>query len=115
MPKKPLTRFLEITGWYRTFIKNYALITAPLTNLLKKGSRINWDQCHQDSFINLKEHVTTGPCLKLPDFTNLFEVVNEANGVAVGGVLVQEKRPVAFTSCKLREHERNYPTHDLEL
>ena len=45
--------FLGIIGWYRTFIKYYALIAAPLTNLLKKGNKINWEAHHQESFDKL--------------------------------------------------------------
>ena len=107
--------FLGITGWYRTYIRHYATIAAPLTDLLKKGNRIIWQQHHQESFVKLKELVTTAPCLKLADFSKPFEVTTDASGVAVGGVLLQEGRPVAFTSRKLKIHERNYPTHDLEL
>lgn len=36
--------FLGITGWYRTFIKSYTLIDAPMTSLLKKVSKVNWEQ-----------------------------------------------------------------------
>lgn len=35
---KEIHRFLGIIVWYRVFIKNYSLIVAPLTNLLKKGA-----------------------------------------------------------------------------
>lgn len=107
--------FLGITGWYRTFLRNYALIAAPLTNLLKKGNKIDWETQHQESFDELKRFVTSAPCLKLPDFSQPFRVTTDASGIAVGGVLIQENRPIAFTFRKLKVHERNYPTHDLEM
>ncbi|MCO5597213.1 hypothetical protein L7F22_051289 [Adiantum nelumboides] len=107
--------FLGITGWYRIFVKDYVLIAAPLTNLLKKGMRIDWKAEHEASFSELKGYLVSSPILKLPDFSKEFEVVTDASGLALGGVLTQEGRPVAYTSRKLRDHERNYPTHDLEL
>ena len=79
--------FLGIIGWYRSFIKDYASIASPLTRLLKKGTKIDWKSHHQQSFDNLKRIVTSAPCLKLPDFTKGFEVITDASGIAVGGVL----------------------------
>ena len=107
--------FLGITGWYRIFIRDYALIASALTNLLKKGLKIVWMPEHQASFDELKRIVTSAPCLKLPDFSKEFEAVTDASGTALGGVLVQEGRPIAFTSRKLKSYEGNYATHDLEL
>ncbi|MCO5552972.1 hypothetical protein L7F22_006492 [Adiantum nelumboides] len=107
--------FLGITGWYRIFVKDYTLIAAPLTNLLKKGMRIDWKAEHEASFLELKGYLVSSPILKLPNFSKEFEVVTNASGLALGGVLTQEGRPMAYTSRKLRDHERNYSTHDLEL
>ena len=107
--------FLGIIGWYRVFIHNYAVIASPLTELLKKGVKIIWNEKLQASFDELKRIVTSAPCLKLPDFTKKFEAFTDASGIALGGVLVQEGRPVAFTSRKLKTYELNYATHDLEL
>ncbi|MCO5575329.1 hypothetical protein L7F22_029129 [Adiantum nelumboides] len=107
--------FLGITRWYRIFVKDYALIAAPLTGLLKKGMRIDWKAEHEASFLELKGYLVSSPILKLPDFSKEFEVVTDASGLTLGGVLTQEGRPVAYTSRKLWDHERNYPTHDLEL
>ena len=64
---------------------------------------------------NLKNALAQEPILKLPNFTKLFTVTTDASGQAVGGVLTQEGHPVAYESRKLRIHELNYPTHDLEL
>ncbi|MCI22527.1 CCHC-type integrase, partial [Trifolium medium] len=35
--------------------------------------------------------------------------------MGLGGVLMQRGKVVAYASRKLKTHEKNYPTHDLEL
>jgi len=37
---KQLRRFLGMSGWYRRFIPNYATVTAPLTDLLTKSTKL---------------------------------------------------------------------------
>ena len=107
--------FLGLTGWYRVFIIGYAKIASPLTNALKKTIVFTWTKECKESFNNLKIALAKEPVLKLPDFTKLFTVTMDASGQAIGGVLTQEGHPVAYESRKLRIHELNYPTHDLEL
>ena len=82
---------------------------------MKKGVKIIWNEKLQASFDELKRIVTSAPYLKLPDFTKEFEAITDASGIALGGVLVQEGRPVAFISKKLKSYELNYATYELEL
>ena len=42
-------------------------------------------------------------------------VTTDASDQAIGGVLSQEGKPIAFKSTKLKDHKLNYPTHNLEL
>ncbi|MCI68186.1 RNA-directed DNA polymerase (Reverse transcriptase), partial [Trifolium medium] len=35
--------------------------------------------------------------------------------MGLGGVLMQKGKDVAYALRQLKTHERNYPTHDLEL
>ena len=39
----------------------------------------------------------------------------DACGTGLGAVLMQSDRVVAYASKQLKPHEKNYPTHDLEL
>jgi len=55
------------------------------------------------------------PVLKLPDFDNDFEIHSDVSDFAIRRVLVQDGRPVAFESKKLRETERKWPTHEKEM
>ena len=39
----------------------------------------------------------------------------DASGVGLGCVLMQHGKVVPYAFRKLKMHERNYPTHDIEL
>jgi hypothetical protein len=61
----------------------------------------------------LKDRLTHAPLLQLPDFTKTFELECDASGL--GGVLLQEGKPVANFSEKLSGPSLNYSTYDKEL
>ena len=63
----------------------------------------------------MKAILTIALVLKLPIFDSPFEVITDANGIVVGGVLKHEGRPIAFTSRRLKDYEKNCDLHDLEL
>ena len=69
----------------------------------------------ESSFHTLKERFTTAPVLVLPDSNEPFGAYCDASKMGLGGVLMQRGQVVAYASRKLRIHERDYPTHDLEL
>ena len=63
----------------------------------------------------LKENIIEKPVLVLLDFNKTFQVRCDASGFAVGEVLIQENRPVAYFSEKLNDAKRNYSTYDKEF
>ncbi len=94
-----LRSFLGLASYYRKFIKNFAKIATPLTNLLKKSSRTyEWDEVCNEAFETLKGILEKAPVLKLPDFDKDFEIHFDAFDFVIGGILVQDGRLVAFES-----------------
>ena len=69
----------------------------------------------EKSFKELKTRLTTTPVLALPDGLDRFVVYCDAFRVGLGCVLMQHGKVIAYISRKLKPHEKNYPTHDLEL
>ncbi|WMV13766.1 hypothetical protein MTR67_007151, partial [Solanum verrucosum] len=67
------------------------------------------------SFQELKDKLTSAPVLTLPEGLEGYAVYCDASGVGLGCVLMQHGKVIAYASRKLRKHEKNYPTHDLEL
>jgi hypothetical protein len=70
---------------------------------------------HAEAFRRLKELLTMTPILKVPDMDANFLVCTDASKEGLGRVLMQDGRVITYISRKLRRHEENYATHDLEL
>jgi hypothetical protein len=107
--------FLGTAGYCRRFIPDFSRTDKPMTELLKKGVKFVWSEECDKAFHTLREHVTSAPVLAQPDMSKPFEVFCDASGIGLGCVLMQENRVMAYASRALRPHEKNYPTHDLEL
>ncbi|KAK1595408.1 hypothetical protein QYE76_018523 [Lolium multiflorum] len=107
--------FLGLAGFYRRFVKDFGSIAAPLNELTKKDVPFVWGDAQQDAFMILKDKLTHAPLLQLPDFNKTFELECDASGIGLGGVLLQEGKPVAYFSEKLSGPSLNYSTYDKEL
>lgn len=112
--------FLGLTGYYRKFIRHYAHIALPLTELTKEGNGWQWrDNKEGAAFEELKTALTTSPVLVMPDPDRSYEVYTDASDFALGAVLLQNHgnglQPVAYLSRKLNPAERRYPVGDKEL
>ncbi|KAH8269856.1 hypothetical protein KR026_002523, partial [Drosophila bipectinata] len=86
---KQLRRFLGLTGWYRRFVDNYATISFPLTQLLRKNRPLEWNQEADKAFADLKDKLTSAPILNTPDFSRPFILLCDASIYGVGCVLAQ--------------------------
>lgn len=116
---KQLRRFLGMAGWYRRFIHNFALITTPLTDLIKKGKKFHWNDQAQKAFEELKRKLCSAPVLSSPNYDKPFIIQCDASKYGIGAVLSQENEekvevPIAYFSKKLSNAQQNYSVTELE-
>ena len=63
----------------------------------------------------MKNILTSTPVLKVADLEKYFVVCTNACGQWHGGVLMWDNHVICYESRNLKEHEKNYATHDIEL
>jgi hypothetical protein len=83
--------------------------------LQKKGTKFEWKLKCEKNFNLLKELLTSVHVLKIPDPNESFVVCTNTCKEGLGGFLMKNAHVVGYESRNLKEHERNYATHDLEL
>lgn len=111
---KQLRGFLGLAGYYRKFIRNFGVISKPLTQLLKKKIQYVWTPYEQAAFEALKRALITAPVLALPDFSQKFVLETDASDAGIGAVLMQLGHPIAFLSKALGVKNQTLSTYDKE-
>ena len=66
-------------------------------------------------FHQLNSLLKSAPIFRIVDLNEDFVVCMDACKEGIGGVLTQNGNVVCYKSRKLKENEKNYSTHDLEL
>ncbi|KAI3768984.1 hypothetical protein L6452_00080 [Arctium lappa] len=107
--------FLGLAGYYRRFIPDFSKTATPLTSLTRKNVKFLWTDAQEQSFQTLKRKLCEAPILSLPDGSEDFVVYSDASKMGLGCVLMQRGKVIAYASRQLKDHEKNYPIHDLEL
>jgi hypothetical protein len=86
-----------------------------------KDIRFIWGLPQEDSFMKLKELVTSALILVLPNDNLPFRLEADVSGITTGTVLSQQQvndkawHPVAFLSKALNPVEQNYEIHDTKM
>jgi hypothetical protein len=99
---KILRGLLGLTNYYDKHVQNYGKIVAPLTALLKYND-FSWTPTIDQSLQALKYSMCTTPISELLDFMKTFFLECNASGKEIGVALMQDGRPLAFTSKQLLE------------
>ncbi|WJZ92632.1 hypothetical protein VitviT2T_011617 [Vitis vinifera] len=104
--------FLGLAGYYRRFVEKFSRIACPMTRLTREGVNFDWNDKCEEYFQELKRRLTM---LITPISGERYTIYYDALRNGLGCVLMLRGRVVAYSSKQLKNHEHNYPTHDLEL
>ncbi|CAD6995745.1 unnamed protein product [Ceratitis capitata] len=119
--RKGIERFLGLTSYFRRFIRNYALIAKPLSDLLRKDKIVKWNDEELAAFQQLKACLSRNPVLRLYNPKAETKIHTDASKYGYGATLLQKWsddqcfHPVQFMSRKTTSTEQNYSAYELEV
>ncbi|GKA63791.1 putative reverse transcriptase domain-containing protein [Tanacetum coccineum] len=102
-------------SYHRRFIKEFSLISKPLTKLTQKNKPYVWGNDEEEAFQTLKLKLCSAPILSLPEGSEDFVMYCDASLKGFGAVLMQREKVIVYASRQLRKNKENYTTHDLKL
>lgn len=96
--KEEARRFLGFLQYLSKFIEKLSEVDEPLRQLTKKDITFHWGPREEQSFNELKRDCKSTPVLAFYDGKKDLTIQCDASSYAVGGVLLQEGQPIAYTS-----------------
>ena len=107
--------FLGMVTYLSPFIPGLFTLTAPLHELCKKDAEFSLNASYQTVFPHVKDAVVIDTTLWYLDASCPITVQVDASQVWLGAALLQDNKPVAFTSKALTEVEHCYAKIESEM
>jgi len=119
--------FLGLSSYYRCFIKDFASIARPVSDILKgengsvsrhrsKNIQVQFIEQQRLAFQKLRNILASvDVILMYPNYKKAFDLTMDASAYGIGAVLSQEGRPITMISRTLKDREVNYATNEREL
>lgn len=86
---------------------------APLTECLKL-KKFCLGETQQQSFDQMKQHLSSAPILGMPNFTKPFQVAIDTSSIGIGAIVTQDSKSIAFFSKKLSASRQKWSIHEQE-
>ena len=110
-----LRSFLGIVNFVAKFVPELSDTLAPLHNLLKKDVQWSWSESQNKAFLKIKDLICKFTSLNVFDPKKPITIQNDSSEYAIGSVLLQDDRPVAYASRSLTPTEKNYAQIEKEF
>ena len=110
---KDLRMFIGMVNYYKDMWPSRAHILAPLTEQTgndkpKDAKRFVWTKAMNEAFERMKALMAQDAFTAYPDHNKPFVIFTDASDLQMGGVIMQEGKPVAYFSKKLNAAQKNY-------
>ena len=104
--RRQLRHFLGMVNYYRDMWKRRLVI---------KSVKFEWTKKEQKAFEDAKRMIQKETMLAYPKFGETFHVYADASDTQLGGVIMQNGKPLAFYTRKLNHAQSKYTTGEQEL
>lgn len=116
---KQVRQFLGLAGYFRRYIPGYAIKTACIAALTRKGVSFHWGDEQEKARQEIIAQLTNEPILAIFDPELRTELHTDASSIGYGGILIQidkngSKRVIAYFSKLTAGAESKYHSYELE-
>ena len=112
--KKEVQSFIRMINYLSKFSARLSKLALPKRELAKDKVAFNWGPEHQAAFKLVKKEIAVVPILAYYDPKKTTVLQTDANINGLGACLLQDEKPVYFSSKALMEAQHGYVAIELE-
>ena len=112
--KSEVRSYIGLVNFIGKFIPNFSTRIAPISSMISKTAVFVWGEEQEEAYQSVLEEIRSPRILQHFDPSKETSVIVDASPVGLCAILVQEDRPVLFTSRKLTPVEKRYSQTERE-